>query len=354
LLFLGDGGRFLLAGPSGGHGLRASPSRRPLPSRPAPGGRGRFSGGPAARAPAGAGDGPWQADWASPMLLPAMEYLPGDRPRRHSDGPTVPPITLGELCGGTLRNPKAPGAMGRKRGRRGACCRVRGAGGPTATPTTNWGDGNVIDKRRRLRGALAAPAGRGKPPLVPGEVGPAPVFAGRKAAGPRRADRGAPAAGAARRAFDPPVHPGLPVVGATFVHQLPPHSAPHLVLRRCSWPPAEVRSPDAGERSPAGPRLRGPRAGARGPSWSGATTPHPNPAGPRPCSPAFRGRMLGRSPWGGASVSPAFLLALRPKGPLGDGAGSVGSSAASLSRGELLLVHLPFVPAAAAAPGLSG
>jgi hypothetical protein len=261
---------------------------------------------------------------ASPMLLPAMEFLP-ETDRAATVLAAVPPITLGELWR-DLRNP-AIQEQWRKR----AVERLLPVVAPRAYGDANyyWGDGNVIDSGAGFVGLAALLAAAAA--LVPG-------------VGRRRLPQERLALAVLIVALllvgQPPgldrLFIRLPVVGATFVHQC------HRILVLVSFCLAGLAACEVDRRR----RGEGSRwtvlAVAAGLAalvvWGYRAHPNPQDAA---LLAGFRSRMLATHLV--ALALATVLLALRPKGRWGR---AVPWLFCGLVAGELLLVHLPFVPPA--------
>jgi hypothetical protein len=261
---------------------------------------------------------------ASPVLLPAMEYLP-ETDRAVTVLAVRSPITLGELW----RDLRRPEILEQWRER--AVERLVPVVAPRAYGDFNyyWGGGNVIDNGAGFVG-LAALLAAGVA-LVPG-------------AGRRRLPQEWLALAVLIVALlligQPPgldrLFIRLPVAGATFVHQC------HRILLLVSFCLACVAACEVDRRT------RG--EGSRWPVFAVAGglaalviwgyRAHPNPQDASLLA-GFRSRTLAAHLV--ALALATVLLALRPKGRWGRAAPWLFCG---LVAGELLLVHLPFVPPA--------
>ncbi|HEV7506786.1 MAG TPA: hypothetical protein VGS07_17975 [Thermoanaerobaculia bacterium] len=261
---------------------------------------------------------------ASPMLLPAMEYLP-DTDRAATVLATVPPISLGELW----RDLRRPEIL--EQWRRRAVERLLPVVAPRAYGDYNyyWGDGNVIDDGAGFVGLaalLAAGAalvpGRGRRRLPQERLALAVLIVSLLLVGqPPGLDR---------------LFIRLPVIGATFVHQC------HRILLLISFCLAGLAACEVDRRT------RG--EGSRWPLFAVAAglaalvtwgyRAHPNPQDPAQLA-DFRNHTLATHL--AALALATLLLALRPKGRWGR---AVPWLFCGLVAGELLVVHLPFVPPA--------
>ena len=261
---------------------------------------------------------------ASPMLLPAIEYLPRTE-RAAIVAATMPPISLGELWR-DLQRPEIRELWGKR-----ALERLLPIVAPRAYGDHNyyWGDGNVIDSGG-------------------GFVGSAALLAAFVALFPRRGRRRFPLEGLALLVLIVALllvaqPPGLdrlmvrvPILGATFVHQT------HRILILISFCLAVLAVFEA-ER-----RWRG--EGSRWPVVVGAAVlaalviwgyrAHPNPQDPSLLA-DFRNQMLATHLVSLALA--AALLLLKLPGRWGR---AVPWLFCGLIAGELLLVHGPALPPA--------
>ena len=264
------------------------------------------------------------AGLASPVLLPAVEYLP-ETDRAATVMAAMPPISLSELW----RDLRRPEILEQWRKR--AVERLVPVVAPRAYGDFNyyWGDGNVIDSGAGFVG-LAALLAAGTA-LVPA--------AGRRRSPQERLALAVLIAALLLVAQPPGVDRlllRLPVVGATFVHKC------HRILLLISFCLAALAACEADRRT------RG--EGSRWPVFAVAATlaalviwgyrAHPNPQDPSLLV-GFRNHMLAAHLV--ALVLAALLLASRPKGRWGL---AVPWLFCGLVAGELLIVHRPFVPPA--------
>ena len=261
---------------------------------------------------------------ASPVLLPAMEYLP-ETDRAATVMTMVPPITLGELWR-DLRNPEI-----QEQWRKRAVERLLPVVAPRAYGDANffWGDGNVIDSGAGFVG-LAALLAAGAA-LVPG--------VGRRRLPQERLALAVLIVALLLLAQPPGLDRlfiRLPVAGATFVHQC------RRILLLISFCLAGLAACEVDRRT----RGEGSRwalfvvAGGLAALVIWGYRAHPNPQDAALLA-GFRNRMLAAHL--AALALATVLLALRPKGRWGR---AMPWLFCGLVAGELLLVHLPFVPPA--------
>ncbi|HSS76240.1 MAG TPA: hypothetical protein VLV54_05795 [Thermoanaerobaculia bacterium] len=264
---------------------------------------------------------------ASPMLLPAMEYLP-ETDRAATVMATEPPITVRELWR-DLWNPK-----NQEHWRKQAVGRLLPVVAPRAYGDANyyWGAGNVIDDSAGFVGLAA---------LLAAGVALVPLPGRRRMPQERLAL--AVLILALLLVGQPPgldrLFIRLPVVGATFVHQC------HRILLLISFCLAGLAACELDRRT-RGEGSRWPVLGvAAGLAalviWSYRA--HPNPQDPTLLA-DFRSRMLAAHLV--ALVAATCLLAVLPKGPKGRWGRAVPWLFCGVVAGELLLVHRPFVPPA--------
>jgi hypothetical protein len=261
---------------------------------------------------------------ASPVLLPAMDYLPSTE-RAAVVLATMPQTSLRELWQ-ELQDPKAL-----ERWRRRAVERLVPVVAPRAYGDFNyyWGDGNVIDNGAGYVGSAA---------LLAAGVALFPL-AGRRRFPQERLVL-AVLIGALLLVAQPPgfdrAMVRLPVVGATFVHQC------HRILLLVSLCLAGLAACEVDRRT------RG--EGSRWPVlvWAAGLAAliawgylaHPDPQDPARLA-GLRNRLLVAHL---ATLALATaLLVMRPRGRWGR---AVPWLFCGLVAGELLLVHLPFVPPA--------
>jgi len=264
---------------------------------------------------------------ASPMLLPAMEYLP-ETDRAATVLATMPPISLGELWR-ELRKPEVLEQWQKR-----AVERLLPVVAPRAYGDFNyyWGDGNVIDDGAGFVGLAALLAALAA--LIP--------WPGRR----RSPQERLVLAVLLLALFLVGQPPGLdrlllrlPVVGATFVHQC------HRILLLISFCLAglaacEVDRRTRGEGS-RWPVLAAAAALAALVIWGYRT--HPNPKDPSLLA-GFRDHMLAAHLV--ALALATVLLAVGPKGPKGRWGRAVPWLFCVVVAGELAVVHRPFVPPA--------
>lgn len=267
---------------------------------------------------------------ASPMLLPAMEYLP-ETDRAATVLAVLPPISPGELWQ-ELRKPEV-----RERWKKRAVERLVPVVAPRAYGDFNyyWGDGNVIDEGAGFVGlATLLAAGTA---LVP--------WPGRKRLPQERLALAVLLVALCLVAQPPGLDRlflRVPVVGATFVHQC------HRILLLISFCLAGLAASEVDRRT-RGEGSRWPVLGVAAVLaalviWSYRA--HPNPKDPALLA-AFRNQMLTAHLV--ALALAALLLAVGPKGPKGP-SGRWGRAVpwlyCVLVAGELLVVHGPAVPPA--------
>lgn len=259
---------------------------------------------------------------ASPMLLPAMEYLP-ETDRAVTVLAVKPPIALGELWR-DLRNPEIL-EQWRKR----AVERLLPVVAPRAYGDFNhyWADGNVIDDGAGFVGLAAL--------LAAG----AALIPGRRRLPQERLALAVLIVAILLLAQPPGLDRlllRLPVAGATFVHQC------HRILLLISFCLAGLAACEVDRRT------RG--EGSRWPVLAVAAAlaalvvwgyrAHPNPQDPNLLA-GFRNSMLTAHLV--ALALAAALLAARPTGRWGR---AVPWLFCAVVAGELLVVHRPFVPPA--------